>query len=76
MDRSTLRPLVGVSACLKENGRGGWHHTVGEKYVQAAVRAVGALPVLIPASGLNEPEPGAAGGGWGWATGVGDSISR
>lgn len=51
MDRSTLRPLVGVSACLKENGRGGWHHTVGEKYVQAAVRAVGALPVLIPAIG-------------------------
>ncbi len=47
----TLRPLVGISACLKENGRGGWHHTVGEKYVQAAVRAVGALPVLIPAIG-------------------------
>lgn len=45
------RPLVGISACLKENGRGGWHHTVGEKYVQAAVRAVGALPVLIPAVG-------------------------
>jgi putative glutamine amidotransferase len=51
MDRSTLRPLVGISACLKENGRGGWHHTVGDKYVQAAVRAVGALPVLIPAFG-------------------------
>ncbi len=47
----TVRPLVGISACLKENGRGGWHHTVGEKYVQAAVRAVGALPVLIPAIG-------------------------
>jgi putative glutamine amidotransferase len=51
MDRSTLRPLVGISACLKENGRGGWHHTVGDKYVQAAVRAVGALPILIPAFG-------------------------
>ena len=51
MDRSTLRPLVGISACLKENGRGGWHHTVGDKYVLAAVRAVGALPVLIPAFG-------------------------
>lgn len=51
MDRSSLRPLVGVSACLKENGRGGWHHTVGDKYVQAAIRAVGALPVLIPAIG-------------------------
>jgi putative glutamine amidotransferase len=42
---------VGISACLKENGRGGWHHTVGAKYVQAAVQAVGALPVLIPAIG-------------------------
>ncbi len=51
MNRSSLRPLVGVSACLKENGRGGWHHAVGDKYVQAAIRAVGALPVLIPAFG-------------------------
>jgi len=51
MNRSSLRPLVGVSACLKENGRGGWHHTVGDKYVQAVVRAVGALPVVIPAMG-------------------------
>jgi putative glutamine amidotransferase len=51
MDRTSLRPLVGVSACLKENGRGGWHHTVGDKYVQAVIRAVGALPILIPAMG-------------------------
>ena len=51
MTRSSPRPLIGVSACLKENGRGGWHHTVGEKYVQAAIRAVGGLPVLIPAIG-------------------------
>jgi putative glutamine amidotransferase len=49
MNRSSLRPLVGVSACLKENGRGGWQHTVGDKYVQAVIRAVGALPVVIPA---------------------------
>jgi putative glutamine amidotransferase len=51
MNRRDLRPLVGVSACLKENGRGGWHHTVGDKYVLAVIRAVGALPVLIPAIG-------------------------
>lgn len=51
MNRSSPRPLIGVSACLKENGRGGWHHTVGEKYVQAALRAAGGLPVLIPAIG-------------------------
>ena len=55
------RPLVGISACLKENGRGGWHHTVNEKYVQAAVQAVGALPVLIPALGREfGGEPGLA----------------
>src|SRR5262245_11505274 len=47
----TLRPIVGITACLKENGRGGWHHTVGDKYIQAAIRALGALPVLIPAIG-------------------------
>ena len=51
MTRPSSRPLIGVSACLKENGRGGWHHTVGEKYVQAALRAAGGLPVLIPAIG-------------------------
>jgi putative glutamine amidotransferase len=55
MERSSLRPplhpVVGVTACFKENGRGGWHHTVGDKYVRAAIHAVGALPVLIPAIG-------------------------
>jgi len=51
MNLSSLRPLVGVSACLKENGRGGWHHTVGDKYIQAVIRAIGALPVVIPAMG-------------------------
>jgi putative glutamine amidotransferase len=51
MDRPALRPLVGITACLKENGRGGWHHTVGDRYIQAAIRSVGALPVLIPAIG-------------------------
>lgn len=51
MIRSPLCPLIGVTACLKENGRGGWHHAVGDKYIQAAIRAVGGLPVLIPAFG-------------------------
>lgn len=51
MNGSSLRPLVGVTACFKENGRGGWHHTVGDKYVQAAIRAVGGLPIVIPAFG-------------------------
>jgi putative glutamine amidotransferase len=51
MHPSSPRPLVGISACLKENGRGGWHHTVGQKYVQAAIEAVGGIPLLIPAAG-------------------------
>ncbi len=53
MHPSSFRPLVGISACLKENGRGGWHHTVGDKYVQAAIQAVGAVPLLIPAAGAH-----------------------
>ncbi len=48
---SSSRPLVGISACLKQNERGGFSHTVGDKYVQAAIAAVGALPILIPAWG-------------------------
>jgi putative glutamine amidotransferase len=58
MKRSSLRPLVGISACLKENGRGGWMHTVGDKYVQAAIRAIGALPILIPAFGREFDDAG------------------
>jgi putative glutamine amidotransferase len=50
MSFERLRPLIGVSACLKDNGRG-WVHSVGDKYVQAAIRAVGGLPVIIPAFG-------------------------
>jgi putative glutamine amidotransferase len=51
MKSARLRPLIGVSACLKDNGRGGWNHAVGDKYVQAAIRAVGGLPVIVPAFG-------------------------
>ncbi|HYD06239.1 MAG TPA: gamma-glutamyl-gamma-aminobutyrate hydrolase family protein [Reyranella sp.] len=51
MKSARLRPLIGVSACLKENGRGGWVHSAGDKYVQAAIRAVGGLPVIVPAFG-------------------------
>jgi len=47
----SLRPLIGVTACFKDNGRGGFQHTVGDKYVQAALQAAGGLPVLIPAIG-------------------------
>jgi putative glutamine amidotransferase len=58
MKPSRIRPLIGVSACLKDNGRA-WVHSVGDKYVQAAIRAVGGLPVIIPAFGSNfEAEQG------------------
>jgi putative glutamine amidotransferase len=50
MKSTRLRPLIGISACLKDNGRG-WVHSVGDKYVQAAIRAVGGLPVIVPAFG-------------------------
>jgi putative glutamine amidotransferase len=58
MNSTRLRPLIGVSACLKDNGRG-FIHSVGDKYVQAAIRAVGGLPVIIPAFGRDfEAEQG------------------
>ena len=57
MNRTRLRPLIGVSACLKETGRGGWNHAVGDKYVQAAIRAVGGLPVVIPAASSISVQP-------------------
>jgi putative glutamine amidotransferase len=50
MHPSSLRPLVGISACLKDHGRG-WGHTVGDKYVQATIQAVGGVPIVIPAAG-------------------------
>jgi putative glutamine amidotransferase len=58
MKSTRVRPLIGVSACLKDNGRG-FVHSVGDKYVQAAIRAVGGLPVIIPAFGRDfEAEQG------------------
>ena len=51
MQHPSLRPLIGVTACFKDNGRGGFQHTVGDKYVQAALQAAGGMPVLIPAIG-------------------------
>jgi putative glutamine amidotransferase len=61
MKSTRLRPLIGVSACLKDNGRG-WNHAVGDKYVQAAIRAVGGLPVIVPAFGREFDANGSDGG--------------
>lgn len=41
-------PLIGISACLREDGRYTWH-SVAEQYVRAAARI--GVPVLIPALG-------------------------
>jgi putative glutamine amidotransferase len=57
MKSTRFRPLIGVSACLKDNGRG-WVHSVGDKYVQAAIRAVGGLPVIVPAFGREFDDTG------------------
>ena len=52
MSHAMPTPLVGVTACLK--ARDDIHfHSVGEKYVEAVVTAVAALPVLIPAIGAH-----------------------
>jgi putative glutamine amidotransferase len=44
----TSPPLIGISACLREDGRYTWH-SVAEQYVNAAARI--GVPVLIPALG-------------------------
>lgn len=43
-------PLVGVCADLREFDGHRWHAATG-KYVEAAARAAGALPVIVPALG-------------------------
>lgn len=43
-------PLIGISACLREDGRYTWH-SVAEQYVRAAARI--GVPVLIPALGAD-----------------------
>lgn len=45
---ATSPPLIGISACLREDGRYTWH-SVAEQYVRAAARI--GVPVLIPALG-------------------------
>jgi putative glutamine amidotransferase len=47
---STSTPLIGVSACLRDFGRGPFH-TVSEKYLRAVTTGVGGIPVILPALG-------------------------
>jgi len=50
MPEATLKPMIGVPACVKriENVP---FHSVGDKYLRAVVEATGAIPMVIPAFG-------------------------
>jgi putative glutamine amidotransferase len=47
---ATIRPLIGVTACLKERD-GFAFHSVGERYVDAVIDGTDGIPALIPAIG-------------------------
>jgi putative glutamine amidotransferase len=46
----TSAPLIGVSACIREFGRGPYH-AVSEKYILAVTSGVHGIPVIVPALG-------------------------
>ncbi len=48
MTAATIRPLIGVTACLKERDDFVFH-SVGEKYVDAVIQGTDGIPVIIPA---------------------------
>jgi putative glutamine amidotransferase len=51
-DLSPMRPLVGISCCSKAFGVFNMpNHAASDTYVRATEQLVGAVPVLIPASG-------------------------
>src|SRR3546814_9584929 len=47
---SNARPVVGVPACLIDDGEHRFHR-VSDKYIQAVVNGTGCTPLLIPALG-------------------------
>ena len=46
----SLRPIIGVPACVKEI-EGLPFHAVGDKYLRAVAEAAEAIPLVIPAFG-------------------------
>ncbi len=52
MSGSSLKPLIGVPACVKEIDDNSFH-AVGDKYLRAVTEAVQGLPIVIPAFGEN-----------------------
>lgn len=53
MPSCVQRPLVGITACLKERDET-YFHSVQRKYVDAVVLAVDAIPLLLPAVGEHQ----------------------
>lgn len=56
MAESTLRPLVGLPACVKEIN-GVTFHSCGERYLEAVVLGAQVMPVVIPSLGDNHDIP-------------------
>ncbi len=50
MAESTLKPVIGVPACVKQLDNSPFH-SVGDKYLRAVVEAAHAIPMVIPAFG-------------------------
>lgn len=50
--RRVTKPLIGISCCTKQFGTFGMpNHAASDTYVRATDKAVGGVPVLIPANG-------------------------
>ena len=51
-DDDGMKPLVGISCCIKQFGAFGMiNHAASDTYVRATDHVVGAVPVLLPANG-------------------------
>ncbi len=53
MTAATIRPLIGVTACLKARDNFIFH-SVGERYVDAVLDGTDGVPVLIPATAARQ----------------------
>ena len=63
MTAATLRPLIGVTACLKARDEVTFH-SVGERYVDAVIDGTDGVPVIIPAIGCPSAIPTSCSTGW------------
>lgn len=50
--RGSVKPLIGISCCTKQFGIFGTpNHAASDTYVRVTEKAIGAVPILVPASG-------------------------